>query len=163
MSTNASQIAGVLIVRSTVCSGPDQRIHQSYASLASVREIHWWAVDSSHKAPVTPKMFHLMTWLWMEALINLTNDETRASPKHYWKLSNWWQVYVASTTNLVNKIYWSVYAYEWYLYGCLIVSHFMKCFIFPIYILINHSLLLVSYRQFCHFWMPVKMAASTNG
>ena len=35
-------------------------------SLASVREIHRWPVNSQHKGPVTRKFFHLMTssWRW---------------------------------------------------------------------------------------------------
>ena len=39
MSTVSSKITGVTIVYSTVCSGADQRKHQSYASLAFVRGI----------------------------------------------------------------------------------------------------------------------------
>ena len=42
ISTLASQITGVSIVYSTVCSGADQRKHQSSASLVFVRGIHWW-------------------------------------------------------------------------------------------------------------------------
>ena len=45
------------IVCSTVDSGPDQRKHQSYASLAFVRGIHRGPVNSPHKSPVTRKMF----------------------------------------------------------------------------------------------------------
>ena len=37
--------------------GADQRKHQSSASLAFVREIHRWPVNSPHKRPVTRKMF----------------------------------------------------------------------------------------------------------
>ena len=40
-----------------VYSGADQRKHQSSASLAFVRGIHRWAVNSPHKWPVTRKMF----------------------------------------------------------------------------------------------------------
>ena len=40
-----------------VCSGADQRKHQSSASLAFVLGIHWWPVNSQHKGPVTRKMF----------------------------------------------------------------------------------------------------------
>ena len=40
-----------------VYSGADQRKHQSSASLAFVRWIHRWAVNSPHKWPVTRKMF----------------------------------------------------------------------------------------------------------
>ena len=45
MAAVASQITGVSIVYSTVCSGADQRKHQSSA------------VNSPHKEPVTQKMF----------------------------------------------------------------------------------------------------------
>ena len=57
MSAMESQITGVSIVYSTVCSVPDQRKHQSSASLAFVRRIHWWPVNSPHKGPVKWKMF----------------------------------------------------------------------------------------------------------
>ena len=57
MSAMVSQITGASIVYSTVCSGADQRKHQSSASLAFVRGIHRWPVNSSHKGPVTRKMF----------------------------------------------------------------------------------------------------------
>ena len=53
----ASQITGFFIVCSTVCSDADQRKHQSSASRAFVRGIHWWPVDSPHKRPVTRKSF----------------------------------------------------------------------------------------------------------
>ena len=57
MSAMASQITGVSIVHSTICSAADQRKHQSSASLAYVRGIHRWPVNSPHKGPVTRKMF----------------------------------------------------------------------------------------------------------
>ena len=57
MSTMASQITSVTIVYSIVYSGADQRKHQSSASLAFVREIHRWPVNSPHKELVTRKMF----------------------------------------------------------------------------------------------------------
>ena len=56
MSAMASQITGVSIC-STVCSGADHRKHQSSVSLAFVREIHRWPVNSPHKGPVARKMF----------------------------------------------------------------------------------------------------------
>ena len=57
MGTMTSQITSLTIVYSTVYSGWDQRKHQSSASLAFVRGIHWWPVNSPHKGPVTRKMF----------------------------------------------------------------------------------------------------------
>ena len=41
----------------TFIQGADQRKHQSSASLAFVRGIHRWSVNSPHKRPVTRKMF----------------------------------------------------------------------------------------------------------
>ena len=58
ISAMAYQITGVLILCLTVCSGADQRKHQSSASLAFVRGIHRSPVDSPYKkGPVTPNMF----------------------------------------------------------------------------------------------------------
>ena len=56
MSAKASHITGVSIVWSTVCSDSDKKKHQSSASLAFVRKIHRWPVNSPHKGPVTRKM-----------------------------------------------------------------------------------------------------------
>ena len=58
MSAMASHIICVSSVCSTVCSGADQGKHQSRStSLAFVREIHWWPVDSPHKGPVSWEIF----------------------------------------------------------------------------------------------------------
>ena len=57
MGVMTSQITSVTIVYSTVCWGADQRKHQSFASLAFVRGIHRWPVNSPHKGPVMRKMF----------------------------------------------------------------------------------------------------------
>ena len=57
MGAIASQIISLTIVYSTVYSDADQGKHQSSASLAFVRKIHRWTVNSPHKWPVTRKMF----------------------------------------------------------------------------------------------------------
>ena len=57
MSAIASPITGVSIVHWIVCSGADERRHQSSASLAFVWGIHRGPVNSPHKWPVTRKMF----------------------------------------------------------------------------------------------------------
>ena len=57
MGRMASQITGLTFVYSTVNSGADQRKRQSSASLAFVRGIHRWPVNSPHKWPSTRKMF----------------------------------------------------------------------------------------------------------
>ena len=73
----AFQITSLTIVYSTVYSGADQRKHQSSTSLAFVRGIHRWPVNSPHKGPVTRKMFpfddvimHMLSsWagIWLES------------------------------------------------------------------------------------------------
>ena len=45
------------MVYSAVYSGADQRKHQSSSSLAFVRGIHRWPVNSPHKGPVMRTMF----------------------------------------------------------------------------------------------------------
>ena len=57
MGAMASQITNLSIVYSTINSDADQRKHQISASLAFVRGIHRWPVNSAHKWPVTRKMF----------------------------------------------------------------------------------------------------------
>ena len=57
MGVMASQITSLTIAYWTVYSGADQSKHQSSTSLAFVREIHRGPVNSSHKWPVTRKMF----------------------------------------------------------------------------------------------------------
>ena len=57
MSAVASQITGVSIVYSTVCSSTWQRNSKSFASLGFVRGIHRQPMNSFYKGPVTRKMF----------------------------------------------------------------------------------------------------------
>ena len=57
MGALASQITSLMIVYSNVYSGADQRKHQNSTSLAFVRGIHQWLVNSLRKWPVKWKMF----------------------------------------------------------------------------------------------------------
>ena len=57
MDAMASQITILTIVYSAVYLGADQRKHQNSASLAFVKGIHRWPMNSPHKGPVTRKMF----------------------------------------------------------------------------------------------------------
>ena len=65
MGAMAFQITNLTIVYSTVYSGVDQRKHQSSTSLAFVRGIHRWPVNSPHNGPKRGKCFHLMTSSWI--------------------------------------------------------------------------------------------------
>ena len=76
MGAITSQITSLTIVYSTVYSGTDQWQHQSSASLAFVRGIHRWPVNSPHKWPVTRKIFPfddvimLMIYRWTQNCID---------------------------------------------------------------------------------------------
>ena len=89
----ASQITGVSIVYSTVCLGIHQRKCQSSASLAFVREIHRWSVNSPYKRPVTRKMFPfdvvIMKWyrIMLQRQSQLLHHEK--SPAVVWQSFAW--------------------------------------------------------------------------
>ena len=75
MSAIVSQITGVSIVYSAVCSGEDQRKHQSSASLGRIHvPTARWPVNSLHKGPVTRKMppFHDVI-MNVQALVNISD------------------------------------------------------------------------------------------
>ena len=77
MSIMASQITNPTIVYSTVYSGADQRKHQSSASLAVVRGIHRWPVNSPHKGPVTRKTFPFDDVIMLTLGVYLPHELTR--------------------------------------------------------------------------------------
>ena len=56
-SVSNHQSSDCLLNRLFIYSGTDQRKHQSSASLAFVRGIHWKPVNSPHKWPATWKIF----------------------------------------------------------------------------------------------------------
>ena len=74
MSTMVSQITGVSIVYWTVCSGVDQKKHQSSASLAFVRGIHRWSVRRATTAENVTiscigSRFHAWNWWFFYSII----------------------------------------------------------------------------------------------
>ena len=91
MDAKASQITSLMIVYSTVYSDAYQRKHQCSASLAFVRGIHRWPVNSPHKWPVTRKMFPfddvMMKSLTTDDLAYRSWDSL-AGPNAWW---NWGQ------------------------------------------------------------------------
>ena len=79
-SEMASQIVGVSIVCSTVCSGADQMKHQRFASLAFVREIHLSPVDSPNKGTLTRKMFPFDDVIMLSLVLIITCRMFGAKP-----------------------------------------------------------------------------------
>ena len=86
MGAMASQISNLTIVYWTIYSGADQRKYQSSTSLAFVRGIHGWPVNSPHKGPVAWKMFPfddviMATGVW------LAKVDKKRQRFHVWKVS----------------------------------------------------------------------------
>ena len=79
MRAMASQITGVSILCSAFCSGAYKKKHQRSASLAFVRGIHRWPVDSPRKGPVTRKIFPfddvIMGWKTSQLSMNSPNRQ----------------------------------------------------------------------------------------
>ena len=80
MGAIGSQITSHTTVYSTVYSGADHRKHQSSASLAFVRGIYRWSVNSPHKGPVTRKMFP-----FGDVIMATSKSELQRS-WHWWSL-----------------------------------------------------------------------------
>ena len=80
----ASQITSLTIVYSTVYSGADQSKHQISASLAFVRGIQRWPVNSPRKGPLTQKMFPFHDVIMKEDMLrgysNTTNGHRATYP-----------------------------------------------------------------------------------
>ena len=101
MSAMASEITGVSIVCSAVCSCAHQRKHQS-----------WWSKDSTHKGSVTRKCFHLMTLLcvpvntpWTHFLSRHYDNVLCASPSV--KLSSFVKESFPEWSRKCNILYWN--------------------------------------------------------
>ena len=131
MSALVSQITSLTIACSTVYSVADQRKHQSSASLAFVRGIHRWPVNSPHKGPVTRKMlpFDDVTMVMEELIIfmldifcgNILGDAAvnlrpgRFCEKKHWNRSEMVEVLHTTFPNTFSRFdssYTEVY-YQW--------------------------------------------------
>ena len=95
MRAMASQISGVSIVCSTVCSVADQRKHQSSASLAFMRGIHRWPVVSPYKGPITQKIFHLVTPLWFGSVSRQQTPQGQS-------IATWWRHQIETFSALLG-------------------------------------------------------------
>ena len=113
----ASQITSITIVYSTVYSGTDQRKYQIPTSLAFVRGIHRWQVNSLHKWPVTRKMFHLMTscTITNAVLVLCRHMAPSAASEQIFCLYIWRTADGRHRSNSNPKLYkrrWQVYRYQ---------------------------------------------------
>ena len=90
ISAMASQITGVSIVRSAVCSGADQGKHQSSASLALVRGIHRCEGNGTGDRwiPLTKGQQRVSIWWrhgWPKLVIHVTLQINTN-----WPVASWW-------------------------------------------------------------------------
>ena len=113
MGAIASQITSLAIVYLTVYSGADQRKHQSSASLAFVRGIHRWPVNSPHKWPVTRKMFLFDDVIMRFDYSNLIGlcQTGKTFCVLLWKSSLWIWIgrYLRCYTAWLGKIIWTTF------------------------------------------------------
>ena len=123
MSVMASQITGVSIIYSSVCSGADQRKPQSSASLSFVRGIHRWPVNSPHKGPVTRKMFPLDDVITMVVIIS-NNASLIGLVMHCMTATVWQDAIYSSQDIIYHRKYRNTSPietdYDWE--SCLVIS-----------------------------------------
>ena len=136
MSAMALRITGVSIVHSTVCSGADQRKHQSSASLAFVRGIHRWPVNSPHKGPVTRKIFPLDDAITDDA------EEVSISWRH--------RVCPACRTYEIATRFWVVVICP--IIKCLTVLEF-SFILFDLCLFVTIFNFILNYRLIVTFWI----------
>ena len=89
MGATASQITSLTIVYWTVYSGADQRKHQGSASLAFVRGIHQWPVNSPHKWPVKREIFPFDDVIMMYLVTGHSPQFTCGHSFHLSSVSKW--------------------------------------------------------------------------
>ena len=94
-SALASQITASRFIYPIVCSGAYQRELQSSASLALVRGIHRWPVNSPQKGPVLQKMFPFDDVL-MRMLKDLENYLSQITKKQHFNLQSIFYVFSVS-------------------------------------------------------------------
>ena len=100
MSAVVPQITSLTIVYSTAYSLADQRKHQSSKSLAFVRGIHRWPVNSPHKGPIIWKCSHLMT------------SSTKTMITALYLQATWPKNYI-SLVHEISLSIWNIHFYYW--------------------------------------------------
>ena len=93
-----------------VYSGADQNKHQSFASLAFVRGIHRWPVNSPHKWPVTREMFLFDDVIMCS--VDLMSNKWSNLRVRTWKKRKLWYSFNIDQTHINRN--WQVGK----LYGC---------------------------------------------
>ena len=107
MRAMSSQITSLTIVYSTVYSGPDQRKHQSSASLAFAWGTHRCPVKSPHKWPVTRKMFPfddvMIYWVHFIGICPYHNETSLYVP-----VEPFFDSYLSIFVEIINLSMWAI-------------------------------------------------------
>ena len=120
MSAMASLITDVSIVYSNVRSGADQ-INQSSVSLAFVRGIYRWPVNSPHKGPVT---VNISIW-WRHHGNHMQLSCSYLQWKWKWYLTQKSSLYTLSF--FLENYVW-IYLECWTIYWCIVSVLFIRLF-----------------------------------
>ena len=153
MGVMASHITSLSIVYSTVCSGVDQRKHQSSASLAFVRGIHRWPASNAenvsiwwrHHAPdfVELQRSRFAFYVWM--------SETWANKRKRYICSD-----AISCTNFqkdwVIELKWWTKQILWYMYWSLrwVSERFLA--IHSCFRIHSYHEDIMTWKGFPHYW-----------
>ena len=113
MGAMGSQITSLMIVYSTVYSGADLRKYQSSSSLAFVRGIHRWPMNSPHKWPIMRKRFQfddvIMSYTAVPPLRTNYRPYRRFRTKgtgNLFKLPGWYCIILSWDCNLQVSLEW---------------------------------------------------------
>ena len=118
MGVMASQITCVSIVSCTVCSGADQRKHQSSKSMAFVRGIHRSPMDSPHKGSITRKFFpfhDVIMKVWMAMVLTFLSRDIpdSATEELLQRYNDFIMSAMASQITSLMTVYSTVYSRRW--------------------------------------------------
>ena len=130
MSTMASQIASPHDCLLNIYSGADERKHQSSASLAFVRGIHRWPVNSPHKVPVTREVFPfdgVIMYIWNRQF-KITFCEREIFLSGFLNYINV-IIFFKITTSLVYKILSHLSSHVLCIVTILMLNIFQCCFL----------------------------------
>ena len=154
MAALASQITSLTIVYSTVYSGADQIKHQSSASLAFVRGIHRWPVNSTHKGPVTRNMFPFDDVIMSDSLVNVPQYAQTGQISAWWPWH--WQCSPVRAMSHVTLLRGSIFHITSHFWGesighqCIFPHKYPAMRNFDVFVVVSVNMLLIkqSFRWF---------------
>ena len=105
-SAMSSHFTGVSFVYLSVCSGVDEWMHQSFASLVFRRGIHRSLVNSPHKGPVTRKMFSIDDVIMIRCCGHSLVGQWTNLNFQYWRNRLWCRMSICQYVCLSMLVTW---------------------------------------------------------